>query len=76
MLGLPGCVSVSPVAVHRLLIAAASLLAPGVWSAGSIVGAHGLAAPWHVGPSPITIEPRLLHRPVDSSPLSHQERPY
>ena len=54
----------SAITVHGLIIAAASLVdhglwgtwvsavvAPGLWTTWSVLAAHGLRAPWHVGSS-------------------------
>ena len=67
----------SLVAVPGLLIAMASLLvAPGLWSTGSIVVAHRLRGSMACGIVPDQgLNPRLLHWQVDSLPLSHQGSP-
>ena len=64
-------------AVPGLLIAMASLLvAPGLWSTGSIVVAHRLRCSMACGIFPDQrLNPHLLHWQVDALPLSHQGSP-
>ena len=63
----------SLVAVHKVLIAVASLV--GFRHTGSVAVAHSLSTACGIFPDQGS-KPCLLHWLVDSSPLSHQESPW
>ena len=68
----------SPAAEHWALGCSGSVIAaPRLWSTGSILGAHGLSCFKASGIFPDQrSNPCLLHWQTDSSPRSHQEKPF
>ena len=67
----------SPAVEHRLYGAQASVVVgPGLWSTGLLVVVHGLSGSVVRGIFlDLGLNPRLLHRQVEFSPLTHRESP-